>query len=91
MLSPEPVEIARDLQRPLVGGEEMKHQRDPAIADSRRFFQAEEILEARGERWGLAADILDRDFFAAGQIEGFGGEAVEGLCRALRQCCDESG
>ena len=76
MLLPEPLEIARDLQRPLIGRQEMEHERHPAVADGGRFFETEKILQAGGERRGLAADILNRDFFfgrAGRMIRGRGG------------------
>ena len=69
VLAPEPGQIARDLHRAPVRGQQVDDQRDPPATDGRPLLHAEEVLEPRLDPRRLPALVVDGHLAAPGQAQ----------------------
>lgn len=82
---PETGEILGHLDGAVVGGEEMDDGVDAAAGETRGLLHAEEVLEAGGDRGGLAVDVGDLGHAAVGEADAFGGEAIDVFAGAFEE------
>jgi hypothetical protein len=77
-LTPEPGQVLGDLDRALVGREQVEHERHAAVADDRGARETEEVLHPRREPRALIELVVDLDPAAAGQAEAGRREPIDG-------------
>ena len=74
---PEAGQVGGDLDRAVVGAEQVHQQADPAGGDERRLLPAEDFLKPHGQGGLSVPIILNADVAAGRDGDGFGGELIQ--------------